>query len=308
MRRAALVAALPLSLAACHKSKQQAPDPAATKPAVAAGNDTQPVYPKLSGPPDARAVRLCAAVHGGALARRSECCHAPPSQAMSRVVAECERTLTAALAASAIAIDEAELGACEAEMKARLVGCAWIGPLPVAASPRCSAALRGRVQAGAACRSSLECEGQLRCDGVGPTDPGRCARAGTPGVACRMSVDPLASFVRDERVDVSHPECEGWCERHRCVPHVAEGQACTSPSQCGPGHRCAGRKCVAGAEGSAGEACTGGGCASPGRCFHEQCLTPRPDGPCTSDFECLGACIKQPGQAQGSCAMDCTRT
>src|SRR5688572_795889 len=134
LRRVLLVAAIPLSLApGCKRGKPHVPDGAATsKPAVAGGNDTQPVYPKLSGPPDARAVRLCAAVHGVALARRSECCHAPPSQAMSRVVAECERTLTAALSTSAIEIDDSELLACETEMKARLVGCAWVGPLPVA--------------------------------------------------------------------------------------------------------------------------------------------------------------------------------
>jgi hypothetical protein len=183
-----------------------------------------------------------------------------------------------------------------------------VGPLPPSLPARCRTLLHGAVARGGACSSSLECEGKLRCEGVGPTERGRCGPPGAAGVSCRMAVDPLASFVRDDRLDDEHPECDGWCERHRCVAFVAEGQACTGPAQCGPGRHCADRHCVAGAEAAAGEACTGGGCVAPARCFQGRCVVPHADGACGSDFECLGACIKAPGAAEGRCAMDCTRS
>ncbi len=303
-RRALLIACVLGALTGCRTRSEKHVDAGGAP----RGGDIQPTYPKSSGPVSPLATRLCRIMHGHAADRRAECCHGRPSVIVDRVIAECERNLNGALSSKAIEIDLAALDGCEADLKARLAGCDWVGPLPPASPARCASALRGLVKAGAPCRSSLECEGVLRCEGAGPTEAGRCAPAGQLGHACRTAVDPLASFVGDETLEVTHPECRGWCERHRCVGFVAEAQACTSPSQCGPDRHCADRRCVAGARAEEGGACTGGGCADGTRCHQGRCIRPHADGACTSDFECAGACVKQLGAAEGRCAMDCTRS
>jgi hypothetical protein len=294
MRAAILVAVL---TSACNR---QAPRPEAAE--GVRGGDVMPVYPKGKGPIDPRAHELCALVHGLPSSLRGVCCASKADVTSARIVEECERNLDGAIRAGAIGVDAAGIGACEKDLRARLGGCDWVGPLQPAAPSSCAGALQGRLAAGARCRSSLECKGDLRCDGAGPTEPGRCAPAGEAGTACAMSVDPLAGFLGGDRVEASHPACKGWCERHRCVPFVKDGGECTGAMQCGPDAHCADRKCVKGTTAEDGGACTSGGCAADARCVAGRCLVPRHDGACSSDFECLGACVN------GSCQMDCSRS
>jgi len=295
------LALLSLALAAC--KHHDAPPAQAPR-----GPDVQPVY-QSSGPPDPLAVRFCHALRGLADERRKACCHADTSVVADRVTSECEHDVTAALGAHAVTLEVAQLAACETAMQAALGGCDWVGPWPPPVPQACDGLLHGTVGKGERCRSSLECQGALRCRDAGPTAPGTCAPAAETGTGCGLAVDALAAFARQDEVERTHPECDGFCERHRCRARQPLGQECVSPSQCGPDRHCAAGKCVDGAHARRGEACTGGGCDAGDRCHQGKCITPAAAGAsCASDFECRGACNKASGAATGTCAVACSRS
>jgi hypothetical protein len=152
------------------------------------------------------------------------------------------------------------------------------------------------LAAGARCRSSLECQEALRCRGAGPTAAGVCGEAKAVGAACSLAVDTLAAYTRADEIDVEHPECVGFCERHRCIPQLALGAACTTSAQCGKANHCAREVCTAAPFGKLGEACTSGGCERGARCVRATCVTPGATGAaCESDFDCRGGCVKGDG-------------
>jgi hypothetical protein len=256
------------------------------------------VYGSLAGPPDPLAAELCAALHDLPAQRRAACCAAPGGIV---ITGECTRVVSAALRAGAVRLDAGAVAACRAALARSLDGCDWVGAFNVTLPPACAGLLHGTLTAGAVCRSSLECAGDLRCRGAGPTQPGHCGPPLAAGAACGLATDTLAVYTRADDVERAHPECAGYCERHRCHDAIAPGGACTLTSQCADGAHCRAGRCAPGRWASDGESCTGGDCAPGSRCVANRCLAPRTSGACTSDFECRGGCVA------GQCGPRCDR-
>lgn len=319
-RRSALL--IVAACAAC-SSGSSAPSPAASASAAAstsaaasasaaageprAGDeDVGPVYPLTRDPPDPRAQKLCEALQATPALRRAECCAeaAPPSPA---TVGECVRMLSSALRSGALTLTPEDAGRCaDAVVKAH-EGCGWVGPSAPPAPAACLGILRGTLKEGARCRSSLECEGNQRCHGLGPTDPGTCGPPRRAG-SCGFGVDPLAVFARQVDVDAAHPSCVGFCALRRCVDLAPIGGACTTGAACGPGALCASGKCAPGKPPPAGEACPAGVCAEGARCVKGRCVEPRAEGEvCEADAECRGACVRPVGAERGACGMRCVQ-
>lgn len=281
--------------------------------------DTRPVYPtQLTGAPDPLAVTLCQALHGLPMSRRIECCGGTPGAVLTD---ECIRVVTYAARDRAITLDADAVLACQSDMAAALATCDWVGPRPRELPQSCRQVFRGTVAAGARCRSSLECVGDLYCQGVGPVSMGICGLQRKDGERCALSVDPLAAFTRQDRVERDHPECSGFCGfNHRCQPARPLGSECVMSSQCGTGNRCGAGRCVVGAYGKKDEACSDDDCEPGLRCNKFRCRVPRSaEAQCLEDAECLGGCEKPDvspapgtmlvigqGSGVGKCARKCS--
>lgn len=276
------------------------------KAAVVEENKEEPVrptYPIAPGAPDPGAARVCRLIHSLREERRVACCGGLPGVSL---VDLCSGTLTAALAGKGIQLDPVAIDACEAALNKVYAGCDWVGPLPPVLPAPCRGVVRGLLDEGAPCRSSLECRGDMHCHGAGPTQPGVCGPPRPLGAACNRAVDPLAAYLRNDELDRERPECQGACVHNRCARPAAIGAECVSSAQCGPGRHCGGGVCVEGASGREGQPCTAGGCESGLRCVNGRCMTPAAGGAaCGSDFECRGACLR--GDGGGRCGMDCSR-
>jgi hypothetical protein len=265
--------------------------------------DIKPVYagsvPEL---PAAR--RLCDAHYLLPDQRRSACCSGGgPSKQAHQLADECTGILSAAIAGGGVALRDDRLAACVAGLEAAHSTCEWVGPWSPPLPPSCREVVQGGLAEAARCRSNLECAPGLRCAGVGPTDPGVCAPPAPDGARCNTAVDTLATYLRDDDL-AAHPGCSGRCVRHRCQPALAEGAACNSNSACAAGLHCDGTTCVAGELAAAGQPCADGGCAD-GLCMQHVCRAQNPtDSPCATDFECRGACLKDPA-GQGRCGPKC---
>ncbi len=297
------------------------PAPPATPPPVAPPtesvseavdrSETEPMAPVYSEQPNAvdpLAARLCKAIHARPAEQRASCCGRPvPKDPGGQFETECARLVSIVLAERSVALNEAAVTACEAALVPQQSVCEDLGRLATPMPAACLGVFEGKRADGAACRSSLECAGTNRCVGAGPTDRGVCARAGGPGRACAIAVDVLATYTRQTDLDARHPECEGICQLHRCAPPMAEGAACRSTLQCGPGRFCVEGLCRAQSELPAGAKCSGGGCVAGLRCIGGQCAAPKPTGePCANDFECRGACLKAtPMAPAGQCGPYC---
>lgn len=250
------------------------------------GDDVEPVYPEDPAAPIAPiAQKLCGALHDMPEQRRAACCGGSKGIVFT---AECARTLSAALRGGAAELADADVDACLAALDATFAGCDWVGPFPPAPPAACAGIVHGKLASGRACRSSLECEGGLRCLGAGPTTKGRCGGPKADGELCGGTVDTLATYTRQADVDVRHPECKGACIKHHCAPVVGEGGACQSAKDCQPG-----AGCVASSDGG------------------KQCVTTRPPvrkstgETCTADFECRGGCLRDGGVGKGTCGPRC---
>jgi hypothetical protein len=304
-----LVFVLALCAIGCPKREQAAQDAGAPGAgdamlgeAVESDDEIHPVYPVDAGPPDPLATRLCHVLHDVPEQKRAACCGAPPAIVLT---SECVRVVTAALRFKAIALDPAAIDACAAALDKALEGCEWPGPFPPALPPACQGIVKGTLAERARCRSSLECAGTLRCQGVGPTATGRCAPAAAEGERCGGSADPLVTFARQN--DEAHPECAGWCNRTKCAAHVPVGGACTLSAACGSGRLCALGKCAVLSPAKAGEACPGGVCEGSAVCLAGKCVARKASGAeCATDFECVGGCNKTDGGAKGACGKKCS--
>jgi hypothetical protein len=268
------------------------------------GSNVRPVYAPPTGPIPALVSRTCRALHLVPKQRKAACCGESLGIEMTGA---CEQTLASAVADGAVRLEEAKVGACEAAIEERYQGCEWMGPSWQELPPACRGLIGGTKEPGAACRSSLECIGELRCHGAGPTDQGRCGPAAPVGSLCGTAVDALAVYTRQDDYERTHPSCAaGYCDRNRCQAAIPVGQACVSTPQCGPGARCADRVCAAGERGAAGEGCSGGDCQLGLRCVQSRCLAPKPKGEvCEVVAECQGSCLLDDGGASGVCGMSC---
>jgi hypothetical protein len=302
-----------LGIVACHESREpprgrevpsHAPEEAVSAASeTARSDDVRPVYPlDEGGAPDPLAVRLCSALHDIPEQRRASCCAERPGVV---VTGECQRVLSAALRTHAAVLYATEVDRCVQAIDRRYEGCEWVGPFAPALPEECQGIVRGRREARTSCRSSLECGSGLHCEGSGPTRPGVCRPPGRSGDACGDGADVLAAYTRQTSAESEHPECEGYCDSHRCFPFQGKGAACTFSGQCGRETDCVAGACAPRRVARLGESCLGGLCAASARCLHGRCVEPLRSGEaCANDFECVGACLK--GDAgHGVCGQRC---
>ncbi|MFO0593114.1 MAG: hypothetical protein U0441_36565 [Polyangiaceae bacterium] len=262
----------------------------------------QPVYPRTNDAPDPLAKRFCDAIHTLPARRKAECCGGDPSVTLAD---ECARTLSFALRSKAISLDASSVAQCEEAAAKAHEGCDWVSPLASPAPAACLGVVKGALQEGDRCRSSLECTGDLHCHGVAASDTGKCGKPKASG-ACSRGIDTLASHVLDATADADHPECAGHCNGRRCEADLPDGAACTTAIACGEGHSCVDHRCSYAPLPSAGEKCLGGACGGGARCVAGTCAAPKNNGEtCVEDAECKGACDRSKGGPTGVCAMLC---
>jgi len=185
-------------------------------PAPAAGLDEEPpshrsVYPSTSEPAPADVERLCRTFHELPRTRRAECGAATPGFVLTR---ECVRTLGAAVRSSAVRVARTQLDHCLDEWVRRYEGCAWVERASLPPVSACQSLLQGTLREGASCRSSLECEPNLYCHGVGPMDMGVCGKPHKAGAACGLATDTLMAYA--SAAAAPRRECEGECVTYRC--------------------------------------------------------------------------------------------
>lgn len=304
---AALALCAVLAIPGCPKEAPPPPPPPATtqdnaKTEIMGGNEA--VY-DANTPPDPRAAALCDALYTVPATRKAACCSEPA--AASPVVATCTGVLSAALKSGAVTLDEQKARACAAAQEQALAGCGWVGVLAPPLPPACKGLFTGTLDAGAACRSSYECKGNLRCHGSSALDAGRCGPPRPPKAPCGAAIDGLAVVTGQVAVDDEHPECQQSCGRGRCTAHAAVGDACFADGECGADHRCENKVCVKGRL-AVGDKCVLGGCVDGARCMGGTCQRLRKAGEaCDSEFDCAqGGCVKASLTAQGVCGMRCT--
>ncbi|WP_437588087.1 hypothetical protein [Sorangium sp. So ce1000] len=260
-----------------------------------------PVYGKADGPPDPLAARLCEALHALPARRKAACCG---GAAGFHAAADCARALSLAVRTRAVTLSTEDVGRCVEAMERSLDGCDWVSPLAAPVPPACEGIVRGALDEGARCRSSLECAEGLRCDGAGPTDAGTC-RAPRLAGPCGLSVDALVALTRQTRYAEAHPECRGHCAGRACADDVPLGGRCEAHAACGRGRRCVDGRCSEAAPPPVGAACLAGLCAAGARCVDGRCAAPKAEGEaCSRDGECRAACVRG-RRAGGVCGMRC---
>ncbi len=235
--------------------------------------------------------------------RRATCCKHPPGILLT---SECTRMLSAALAAKALALSEASVDRCLGALAKTYEGCDWVGPFPPETPAECHGLFEGKLPKGTRCRSSLECEGELRCHGIGPTTTGKCGEGKPDGESCGGSTDPLAGYTRQSRLDVTHRECKSQCIQHRCGVPKADGTPCSTSAECKPGSQCLAKKCTVSPPAKLGAPCPGGVCEGTAECILGKCAQRKAAGEaCTADFECIAGCLRPDGGTRGKCGMRC---
>lgn len=306
----------PVVLCGCPKAAEQHITPQVDGgPGGAGSNDVEPVYP-ASVATLPLADKLCRVLAETVENKRATCCHASRGVV---VTSECTRMLSAAVRDGAASITEQAVDACASAYERALEGCDWVGPFAPGPPPACQRIVVGQLGEGKSCRSSLECQGGLRCNGVGPTTRGTCGQPKEDGALCGATTDALASFVRASSVlDAAHPECRsGHCIKHRCAAALPERGACQITADCGEGLECVrsgpsgaratvpDRRCVKLALPHEGQPCPGGVCADGLSCVAGTCRERKGAGQsCREDFECKGGCLRDGGR-DGKCGMRC---
>ncbi|AKT43424.1 hypothetical protein [Chondromyces crocatus] len=210
--------------------------------AGAGSDEVRPVYPVTGEAPEAVAVRLCEALHALPSARKAACRGGTEG---FHAGAECARTLSEALRAGAVVVEEEAVARCRTAMESALSGCAWAGGLTPRAPVSCEGIVRGTLREGARCRSALECVSGLSCAGLGPTKSGLCVPPRVAG-PCGRAVDTLAVLARQSQAEVEHPECAGHCAQLQCAVDVPLGGACKGDVVCGRGRACVAGRCAGG--------------------------------------------------------------
>ncbi len=297
----ALFAAL-LFAGCANKKAESKPDAQTAAAAIAEETKSpgiKPVYPATPDKVPAGVTALCEALHTLPNQRKAACCNGTTGIV---VTDECVRNLSGAVTQEGLTIDPTKLKVCTAALAKTYEGCAWVGPHMPAVPAVCVEALNGLRKEGDVCHSSLECQGTLRCAGAGPTDPGKCRAPAPVGKLCGTATDALAAYLRID-ADALRPGCDkGFCDRNICQAAIGAGGDCRASVQCGEGLRCAGGRCIDGAQGAEKQACTGGGdCADGLRCVGHTCSSPLPNGaPCMQHAQCQSGCL------QGTCKMVCS--
>jgi hypothetical protein len=215
--------------------------------------------------------KLCQALHALPAERKASCCGTPPQRPL---LTECERVVTRSLASRSVALDASAVDACALGMQRALLGCDWVTPSQPLAPPACRNLFRGKLLTGSACQSSLECAGNLHCEGSTPTKAGVCTPPAAVGAACGSHVDALAAYTLTRDLEHSHPFCADFCSllSHKCQPSPAAGAHCQATVNCGEG-----------------QSCIEGVCSTMERRARELA---RPGEICSTDFDCAaGGCV-----------------
>ncbi|HMI87700.1 MAG TPA: hypothetical protein VK550_26620 [Polyangiaceae bacterium] len=315
--RGVTMIALLVTAASCRSSADAPssfPDGGSAQPAASASSSPVDalgtIYPR-GAPPHPRATRLCDTLHAVPARRKAECCGgvAPDAGAAPFLATECARVLGATLDAGTVELDEAVVDRCAAAMSAAFTGCDWVTPSPPALPEVCQQLLRGKLARGGVCRSSLECAGDMHCEGVGPTKTGICAPPAGEGAGCGAHVDVLATYLSDRHLPTAHPFCAEHCSlvAHRCGPQPEVGSACVANVNCAASQLCVKNRCSAAPAGRAGEVCGDVPCAEGLRCVEGACAARASTGEgCSSDSDCaLGACVRG-GDGVTRCGPQCS--
>lgn len=158
---------------------------------------------------------VCHALQALPRERRAACAGAKPGVSLTSA---CESTIAASIASGALNADPARAAQCVAEMQHRYEGCGWAEAKVLPPIAACQTFASGQQRQGETCASALECGAGLFCHGAGPFDRGICGPPRQEGARCELAADPLASYL--PAVREAHPECEGHCNRGRCVEKV----------------------------------------------------------------------------------------
>jgi hypothetical protein len=301
--------------AACKSSPPQAGGDAAPAVAVDAatadaaplaestgGDAVRPVYPE-DVKPEPIAVKLCEALHANPEKARAACCSEQPAFTPT---SECIRVVSGALQLKAVTLDVAAVDRCVADLEKAYAGCDWVGSHKIVPPESCDLVFRGTLPEGKRCRSSLECLDGLHCAGVGPTDAGRCKAPADDNSACGVAVDVLERYTRQQNPERKHAACRGICDRQRCVAQPPVGAPCKASISCGPDRACVADKCAPARHQKVGEACADGECDKGLYCIKGKCVGPQPAGAeCSTEFECIGACLVSDGGTKGKCGRRC---
>jgi hypothetical protein len=180
------------------------------EPSVREHSSFVSVYPH-DPPRSAAAEQLCEAFQRLPRERRAACGGTRSGATLER---ECTRVLSGALASGALSVDPSAALSCEAQQRARYAGCEFAAEPALAPLASCGALWRGKLALGERCRSALECQAGLTCDGVGPLDRGVCAQPKPAGASCGRALDALAAYLPHRESE--HPECAGACVNGRC--------------------------------------------------------------------------------------------
>ena len=244
-----------------------------------------------SGAPAPTTQRVCDVLQGLPERRKAECCATAPSAGLATA---CTAELTRAVRDGAVSVDPSDVDRCAADFAHALEACDWVTPYLPAPPPSCREIVRGRRDAGAACRSSLECRDGFHCS------VGVCTPPGGAGASCTGAPDALTTVARQVG-DGRHPECTGYCFRGRCTAPVRAGGACAADQQCAAGTHCVARRCVDGPRPTFGEPCDGSTCADGLVCIAGRCAAPQDVGAaCAGPADCRAACVA------GTCATKCS--
>ncbi|HMJ55655.1 MAG TPA: hypothetical protein VK540_26450 [Polyangiaceae bacterium] len=311
MARGATIVLILLAAASCRErpvAKASAFDGGPPTGAGAAGlapiDALGTIYPR-DVPPHPIASRLCEVLHTVVGRRKAECCGGDPTPLLAT---ECARVLGATLHAKAVEVDEAAVERCASAMGDSLAGCNWVTPSPPPTPEACQALVHGKLERGSVCRSSLECQGDMHCEGVSPTKTGLCTPPGGEGAGCGSHVDVLAAYLFDRHLATSHPFCAEHCSlaSHKCGPQPKLGSACVANVNCGPSQICVTGQCSAAAPGRRGETCSALPCAEGLRCIDQRCAPLASSAEaCSSDMDCAaGGCV-QGGEGRTTCGAKC---
>jgi hypothetical protein len=258
-----------------------------------------------AGKGEALAQRLCDALHTLPAQRKQACCGAPGAS----LAAACVQETTAAVRRATVSLDTARIEGCAAEAATQLEGCGWVTPLLPDLPAACVGVIGGKVKAGGACYSSLECGDGLYCRGVSPTNAGLCRPPQEAGAACEVPADNLSAFTR-AKDDPRHPSCQGRCVKSKCLPLAPAGGACVSSALCAAGLNCIAGRCENRPLPKVAESCAGKTECAPGAyCQDGKCVALKGQGEsCRLPFECRGlSCDKAPGAKAGTCGSPCGR-
>src|SRR5262249_32058671 len=142
--------------------------------------------------------KLCEALHVVPGRRVAECCGTKPA---APLLDQCTRVVSASIASKAVEIDPTAIDRCRAAMEQSRVGCDWGTPSVALAPAACEQVLVGTVREAEGCRSSLECRGNLHCEGLTPTRTGTCTPPQTNDAVCGTHVDTVAAYTLQRHLE-----------------------------------------------------------------------------------------------------------